>query len=158
MGAQAVEVEVDEETGQTRVTKLAACYDIGQAINRQSAEGQIEGGAVQGMGHAMMEEVVLDEGISKNPHLLDYKIPTTLDAPPIETILLESGAGLGPFGAFLAGRDLLGRSDAVLAEAVATADIVVTMLPSSPLAPSRAQIDPSTRLLPTSTSLVPGNW
>jgi CO/xanthine dehydrogenase Mo-binding subunit len=98
-GTQAVEVEVDVETGQTRVTRLAACYDVGQAINPQSASGQIEGGAVQGMGHAMLEEVVLDEGISKNPHLLDYKIPTTLDAPPIETILIESGAGLGPFGA-----------------------------------------------------------
>jgi CO/xanthine dehydrogenase Mo-binding subunit len=98
-GTQAAEVEVDVETGQTRVTRLAACYDVGQAINPQSASGQIEGGAVQGMGHAMLEEVVLDEGISKNPHLLDYKIPTTLDAPPIETILIESGAGLGPFGA-----------------------------------------------------------
>src|SRR3989441_1871712 len=60
-GTQAVEVEVDEETGQTRVTKLAACYDVGQAINRQSAEGQIEGGAVQGLGHALLEEVVLED-------------------------------------------------------------------------------------------------
>jgi CO/xanthine dehydrogenase Mo-binding subunit len=98
-GTQAVEVEIDAETGQTRLTRLAACYDVGRAINPQSVAGQIEGGAVQGMGHALLEEVVLDEGISRNPHLLDYKIPTTLDAPPIETILLESGAGLGPFGA-----------------------------------------------------------
>src|SRR5438034_858242 len=97
-GTQAVEVEVDEETGQTRVTRLAACYDVGQAINRQSAEGQIEGGAVQGLGHALLEEVVLEDGVSKNPHLLDYKIPTTLDAPEIITILLESGQGLGPLG------------------------------------------------------------
>src|SRR5437762_8695520 len=71
-GTQAVEVEVDEETGQTRVTRLAACYDVGQAINRQSAEGQIEGGAVQGLGHALLEEVVLEDGVSQNPHLLDY--------------------------------------------------------------------------------------
>ena len=53
-GTQAVEVEVDGETGQTRVSRLVACYDIGQAINRQSAEGQIEGGAVQGLGHALL--------------------------------------------------------------------------------------------------------
>jgi CO/xanthine dehydrogenase Mo-binding subunit len=120
-GTQAVEVEVDRETGQTRVTRLAACYDVGQAINRQSAEGQIEGGAVQGLGHAMLEEVVLDEGISKNPHLLDYKIPTTLDAPPIETILLESGAGLGPFGAKGIGEPAMTPTPAALMNAVSRA-------------------------------------
>ncbi len=120
-GTQAVEVEVDCETGHTRVTRLCACYDVGQAINRQSAEGQIEGGAVQGMGHAMMEEVVLDEGISKNPHLLDYKIPTTLDAPPIETILLESGAGLGPFGAKGIGEPAMTPTPAALMNAVSRA-------------------------------------
>ena len=120
-GTQAVEVEVDGETGHTRVTRLAACYDVGQAINRQSAEGQIEGGAVQGMGHAMMEEVVLDEGISKNPHLLDYKIPTTLDAPPIETILLESGAGLGPFGAKGIGEPAMTPTPAALMNALSRA-------------------------------------
>jgi len=120
-GTQAVEVEVDGETGHTRVTRLAACYDVGQAINRQSAEGQIEGGAVQGMGHAMMEEVVLDEGISKNPHLLDYKIPTTLDAPPIETVLLESGAGLGPFGAKGIGEPAMTPTPAALMNAVSRA-------------------------------------
>ena len=120
-GTQAVEVEVDGETGQTRVTRLAACYDVGQAINRQSAEGQIEGGAVQGLGHAMLEEVVLDEGISKNPHLLDYKIPTTLDAPPVETILLESGAGLGPFGAKGIGEPAMTPTPAALMNAVSRA-------------------------------------
>jgi CO/xanthine dehydrogenase Mo-binding subunit len=98
-GTQAVEVEVDAETGHTRLVRLAACYDVGQVINRQGAEGQIEGGAVQGLGHALLEEVVLDEGVSKNPHLLDYKIPTALDAPAIDVVLLESGSGLGPFGA-----------------------------------------------------------
>jgi CO/xanthine dehydrogenase Mo-binding subunit len=120
-GTQAVEVEVDVETGHTRVTRLAACYDVGQAINPQSAAGQIEGGAVQGLGHAMLEEVVLDEGISKNPHLLDYKIPTTLDAPPIETILLESGAGLGPFGAKGIGEPAMTPTPAALMNAVSRA-------------------------------------
>ena len=103
------------------MTRLAACYDVGQAINRQSAEGQIEGGAVQGLGHAMLEEVVLDEGISKNPHLLDYKIPTTLDAPPVETILLESGAGLGPFGAKGIGEPAMTPTPAALMNAVSRA-------------------------------------
>src|SRR5262245_8104880 len=98
-GTQAVEVEVDEETGVIRVSRLVACYDLGQVINRQSAEGQIEGGAVQGLGHALLEEVALEAGINRNPHLLDYKIPTTLDAPAVVTILLACGSGLGPFGA-----------------------------------------------------------
>jgi CO/xanthine dehydrogenase Mo-binding subunit len=120
-GTQAVEVEVDTETGRTRVTRLAACYDVGRAINPQSVEGQIEGGAVQGLGHAMLEEVVLDEGISKNPHLLDYKIPTTLDAPPIQIVLLESGSGLGPFGAKGIGEPAMTPTPAALMIAVSRA-------------------------------------
>lgn len=120
-GTQAVEVEVDEETGHTRVIRLAACYDVGQVINRQSAEGQIEGGAVQGLGHALLEEVVLAEGVSKNPHLLDYKIPTTLDAPEIVTILLESGQGLGPFGAKGIGEPAMTPTPAAVMNAVSRA-------------------------------------
>jgi len=120
-GTQAVEVEVDEETGRARVTRLVACYDIGQAINRQSVEGQVEGGAVQGLGHALMEEVVLEQGLSKNPHLLDYKIPTSLDAPPMEVILLESGNGLGPFGAKGIGEPAMTPTPAAVANAVSDA-------------------------------------
>jgi CO/xanthine dehydrogenase Mo-binding subunit len=120
-GTQAVEVEVDEETGVTRATRLVACYDVGQAINRQSTEGQIEGGAVQGLGHALLEEVVLEQGISKNPHLLDYKIPTTLDAPVIESILLESGNGLGPFGAKGIGEPAMTPTPAAVMNAVSRA-------------------------------------
>jgi len=129
-GTQAVEVEVDEETGQTRATKLAACYDIGRAINRQSAEGQIEGGAVQGLGHALLEEVILEDGISKNPHLLDYRIPTTLDAPPVVTILIESGQGLGPFGAKGIGEPAMTPTPAAVMNAVSrAAGAPVTQLP-----------------------------
>jgi CO/xanthine dehydrogenase Mo-binding subunit len=120
-GTQAVEVEVDPETGATHVSRLVACYDVGQAINRQSAEGQIEGGAVQGLGHALMEAVALEDGINRNPHLLDYRIPTTLDAPPIETILLESGAGLGPFGAKGIGEPAMTPTPAAVMNAVSRA-------------------------------------
>ena len=120
-GTQAVEVEVDEETGVARATRLVACYDIGQAINRQSAEGQIEGGAIQGLGHALMEEVVLEAGISRNPHLLDYRIPTTLDAPAVEAILIESGNGLGPFGAKGIGEPAMTPTPAAVMNAVSRA-------------------------------------
>jgi CO/xanthine dehydrogenase Mo-binding subunit len=120
-GTQAVEVEVDEETGVTRVSRLVACYDVGQVINRASAEGQIEGGAAQGLGHALLEEVALEEGINRNPHLLDYKIPTTLDVPAVETILLESGNGLGPFGAKGIGEPAMTPTPAAVMNAVSRA-------------------------------------
>jgi len=129
-GAQAVEVEIDAETGATRVTRLVSCYDVGQAINRQSAEGQLEGGAVMGLGYALTEEVVVEDGLVKNPHLLDYKIPTTLDAPVIETIMLESGQGLGPFGAKGLGEPSMTPTIAVVANAVSRAlGTRVTTLP-----------------------------
>lgn len=120
-GAQAAELEIDVETGVTRVTRLVSCYDVGQAINRQSAEGQLEGGAVMGLGYALTEEVVVEDGLVKNPHLLDYKIPTTLDAPVVETIMLESGQGLGPFGAKGLGEPSMTPTIAVVANAVSRA-------------------------------------
>ena len=120
-GTQAVEAEVDVETGVTRVTQLIACYDMGQVINRQSAEGQIEGGAAQGLGHALMEEVILEQGISKNSHLLDYRIPSTLDVPRIESIMIESGNGLGPFGAKGIGEPSMTPTPAAVMNAVSQA-------------------------------------
>jgi len=120
-GSHAIEVEIDEETGRTRVSRLVACFDAGRVINRASAEGQLEGGAVQGLGYALMEEVALENGVSKNPHLLDYKIPTSLDAPAIETILIESGNGLGPFGAKGLGEPAMTPSIAAVANAVSRA-------------------------------------
>lgn len=120
-GSHAIEVEIDEETGRTRVSRLVACFDAGRVINRASAQGQLEGGAVQGLGYALMEEVALENGVSKNPHLLDYKIPTSLDAPAIETILIESGHGLGPFGAKGLGEPAMTPSIAAVANAVSNA-------------------------------------
>jgi CO/xanthine dehydrogenase Mo-binding subunit len=120
-GTHAVEVEVDEETGQTRVSRLVTCFDAGRVIHRANAEGQLEGGAVQGLGYALMEEIALDHGVSRNPHLVDYKIPTTLDAPAIQAVLLESGSGLGPFGAKGLGEPAMTPSIAAVANAVSRA-------------------------------------
>lgn len=120
-GSHAIEVEIDEETGHTHASRLVACFDAGRVINRASAQGQLEGGAVQGLGYALMEEVALENGVSKNPHLLDYKIPTSLDAPAIETILIESGNGLGPFGAKGLGEPAMTPSIAAVANAVSNA-------------------------------------
>ena len=120
-GTHALEVEIDEETGRTSVSRLVACFDAGRVIHRASAEGQLEGGAVQGLGYALMEEIALDNGVSKNPHLADYKIPTSLDAPEITSVLLESGGGLGPFGAKGLGEPVMTPSIAAVANAVSNA-------------------------------------
>ncbi|HOP19571.1 MAG TPA: molybdopterin-dependent oxidoreductase, partial [Amphiplicatus sp.] len=78
----AAEVEVDEETGQYRVTRLATAADIGKAINPLHVEGQDEGGALMSVGQAMMEQLILDEhGIPRNMGALDYRIPTSMDVP-----------------------------------------------------------------------------
>jgi CO/xanthine dehydrogenase Mo-binding subunit len=98
-GSHAVEVAVDQDTGAVNVRKLAACYDVGRAINPLSVEGQIEGGAVYALGYGLSEEVVIREGKIQTPSFAEYLIPTSLDAPEVSTILLESGDGVGPFGA-----------------------------------------------------------
>jgi len=98
-GTHAVEVSVDIETGKAKVLKLVSCFDVGQAINRLSAEGQLEGGALYGLGYGFTEEIILDKGITLTPSFSEFIIPTSLDAPDVETIILESGDGAGPFGA-----------------------------------------------------------
>ncbi|NIO07227.1 MAG: molybdopterin-dependent oxidoreductase [Deltaproteobacteria bacterium] len=98
-GTHAVEVAVDVETGKIRVLKLVSSFDVGQAINPLSAEGQLEGGALYGLGYGLTEEIILEKGVTLTPSLSEFIIPTALDAPDVETILLESGDGAGPFGA-----------------------------------------------------------
>lgn len=98
-GAQAVEVAVDTETGQVEVLKLTTCYDVGKAINPLSVEGQMEGGSIYGMGYALTEEVIMEKGITMTPSFAEYIIPTAVDVPEIKAILVESGGGLGPYGA-----------------------------------------------------------
>jgi CO/xanthine dehydrogenase Mo-binding subunit/aerobic-type carbon monoxide dehydrogenase small subunit (CoxS/CutS family) len=94
-GAHMAEVEVDTELGTVRVTKITAAHDVGKAINPMLVEGQIEGGAAQGLGMALMEEFF--PGSGENLH--DYLIPTAGDMPPVESILIEDPSPAGPFGA-----------------------------------------------------------
>ena len=98
-GAQAAEVEVDTETGEVKVLKWASAYDIGQAINLNRAEGQMEGGAAQGMGFGLMEDYLEKDGVPWTWTLHEYLVPTSKDVPDIETIVLQSKSGKGPFGA-----------------------------------------------------------
>jgi len=99
-GAQAVDLEVDPETGKIRVHKIAAAHDVGKAINPMCVEGQIEGGVVQGLGIGIFEEVLYDEkGRMINPNFRDYRIPTAVDAPEITPIIVETIHETGPYGA-----------------------------------------------------------
>jgi CO/xanthine dehydrogenase Mo-binding subunit len=94
-GAHLAEIEVDVELGLVRVTRLTCAHDVGRAINPTLVEGQIEGGAAQGLGLALMEEFIPHR--SENLH--DYLIPTIGDMPPVECILIEDPSSEGPFGA-----------------------------------------------------------
>jgi len=96
---QMAEVEVDIKTGAVDVLKVVATFDIGKAINPLMVEGQIEGGVMMGLGYALMEEVVLKEGMIQNLNLQDYIIPTALDAPEMDPIYIEYPNIHGPFGA-----------------------------------------------------------
>ncbi len=99
-GAAIAEVEVDVETGRYRVTDFYAAYDVGKAINPAGVMGQIEGGTVQGLGYAMMEELVHVNGRVMNPSLADYYIPTAMDIPErMHMFIVEKPGVLGPFGA-----------------------------------------------------------
>lgn len=98
-GTQIAEVEVDTETGEVAVLNLIAAHDVGQAINPMAVEGQIEGGVGQGVGYALMEEMIVENGIIQNPSFSSYLIPTSLDIPQITSIIVEEPEPTGPFGA-----------------------------------------------------------
>jgi CO/xanthine dehydrogenase Mo-binding subunit len=94
-GAHMAEILVDLELGTVKVLKVTAAHDVGRAINPTLIEGQIEGGAAQGLGQALMEEFFPGKG--ENLH--DYLIPTVGDMPAVESILIEDPSPIGPFGA-----------------------------------------------------------
>jgi xanthine dehydrogenase molybdenum-binding subunit len=96
---QAVEVKVDKATGTVRIVRFVQAQDVGVAINPMAVEGQIEGGAVQGIGRALSEAVVIEDGRILNPSLTTYLMPLAPDIPAIENVLVEVPSEDGPFGA-----------------------------------------------------------
>jgi CO/xanthine dehydrogenase Mo-binding subunit len=121
-GCVIVDVEVDEASGKAEVREAWSAMDVGRAINPASVEGQIEGGFVQALGFALTEEMVWDGARLANPTLLDYKVPTTLDAPyAIHSIIVEAHEAGGPFGAKGVGEICLVPVPAAIANAVAQA-------------------------------------
>ncbi len=98
-GTHLAEVEVDPTTGKVEVLNFVAAHDLGRAINPLLVEGQIEGGAAQGIGWALMEDVKFEKGEILNPNFHDYKMLTTKDIPKITSLMVETIDPNGPFGA-----------------------------------------------------------
>jgi len=98
-GAQAVEIELDDETGMIKVRKIASAHDVGTTLNPIGVSGQINGGVVMGLGYALHERLQFDDGKVINPSFMDYKIPSSHEIPEIVSIPVEVPLPEGPFGA-----------------------------------------------------------
>jgi CO/xanthine dehydrogenase Mo-binding subunit len=98
-GCDVVELEVDPVTYEVRPLKVTAVSEFGRPIHPALARGQIEGGTAQGMGYALLENVVMKDGAMANAQLTNYVIPTTLDTPEMDIVMLENPYAGGPFGA-----------------------------------------------------------
>ena len=131
---QLAEIEVDTETGEVRVVRLASATDAGKAINPQNVEGQIEGGAVMGIGYALLEDYIIDpEGKPRTRRLSQYRVPTALDVPDVDSLIVEVPEPSGPFGAKgIAEPASIPTAPAILNAIYDAIGVRVTRLPVSP--------------------------
>jgi CO/xanthine dehydrogenase Mo-binding subunit len=128
--AHAVDLSVDAETGEVSVHRYVVAQDVGFAMNPTYIEGQIEGGVAQGLGQALSEEIVYENGRVLNANLTDYKMPTAVDVPRVASILVQHPSLVGPFGAKGVGEPPNIEPPAAVANAVASATGVrITDLP-----------------------------
>lgn len=134
-GTHAVEVAVDVETGEVKVLKSVGVHDVGRAINSAAVGGQIEGGAAMGLGYALMEDVQIVDGVTRAVSLAEYLVPTASDVPDTQAVILESGSGMGPFGAKGVGEPALTPVAPAIANAVAEA--IGARVESLPLTPEK---------------------
>jgi xanthine dehydrogenase molybdenum-binding subunit len=96
---QVVEVEVDTDTGIVAMKRVTAAHDVGRVLNRLGIEGQIEGGVVMGQGYALTENLMVQDGVVRNPSFRDYKLVTAPEIPEMDIAFIESMDGEGPQGA-----------------------------------------------------------
>ena len=131
--AQVVEDSVDPDTAEIKVEKVWAAQDVGKALNPLSVEGQIEGSVWMGMGQAISEGTLYHNGLGITNSMLDYRVPTIIESPPIEVGIIESIDPNGPFGAKEAGETSLIAFIPALTNAVADAiGVRPTDLPVTP--------------------------
>lgn len=132
-GANAAHVEIDRETGQVVVRRMAVARDSGVEINPMAVEGQIEGSVHMGIGFALTEELMTQQGQVLNPSLLDYKVVTPLEMPPIDVLRVDVTDPVGPFGAKEVGEGAVGPNAPAIANAILhAAGIQVKTLPIKP--------------------------
>lgn len=131
-GCNVVELEVDPATLETRVLHTTAVCDIGKAIHPVLAAGQIEGGTAQALGYGLLEEVVMRDGRMANAQLTNYTIPTSLDTPPLEAVILESPYAHGPSGAKGVGEMPMDGPAAAAANALRHLGFDVREIPATP--------------------------
>jgi CO/xanthine dehydrogenase Mo-binding subunit len=132
-GADVAEVEVDLDTCEVTVLKLTTAHDLGRAIHPVLAQGQIEGGALQAVGYGLLEELVWDRGRIVNNRLTNYIIPTSLDAPEMESIIVENAYPYGPFGAKGVGElPIDGPAPAIAAAIFSATGALVEEIPVTP--------------------------
>ena len=144
-GCDVAEVEVDPVTHEVRVAKFTAVQEFGRPIHPAMAQGQIEGGSAQGLGWALLENVVMRDGAMANAQLTNYVIPTTLDTPPMDVVMLENHFAGGPFGAKGVGELPIDGPAPAVVNALRHAGLDVRAIPATPealaaaprLAPSR---------------------
>ncbi|NNF98832.1 MAG: molybdopterin-dependent oxidoreductase [Desulfobacteraceae bacterium] len=117
-GAQVAEVDVDKETGNVKVNKMWTAHDCGTVLNHMAVEGQLEGSIQMGLGYALSEQFVMDNGRTLNTTFLDYKMPHAMDMPPGESACIETYEPEGPMGAKEAGEGLASPTAPAIAEAV----------------------------------------
>ncbi len=135
-GTQAVELEVDEETGEVEILRAVAAMDIGKVLNPPALRGQVLGGLAQGIGYALYEEVKSDKGRILNANFTDYKLPTAHElAFPVHLVFVESNERTGPFGAKGAGEPGLVPTAPAIANAIH--DAVGIRLNDLPMTPEK---------------------
>ncbi len=131
---QIAEVDVDDETGEIEVVRIVAAHDCGRAVNPMLVEGQVHGGIAMGLGFALQEEMLFDAtGIQINPNLTNYIVPTSLDMPSIDVVIVEKEDPTGPFGAKGVGEPTSVPTAAAVLNAVYDAvGVRITSLPATP--------------------------
>jgi xanthine dehydrogenase molybdenum-binding subunit len=130
---QVADVEVDRETGKVKLLSFAAAQDVGLAVNPLLVEGQMQGAVAQGIGWALYEDYVFQNGVMQNPNLLDYRMLTAADLPFIETLMVEVDSATGPFGVRGVGEPPIVPCLAVMANAIHSATGVrLKELPMNP--------------------------
>jgi CO/xanthine dehydrogenase Mo-binding subunit len=131
-GCDVVEVAYDPVTYEVRPTRVTAVADIGTVVYPLGARGQIEGGTAQGLGYALTEEVVMRDGLMANAQLTNYIVPTTLDTPPMDVVLIERPYAHGPFGAKGAGEMPFDGAAPAVVNAIRSLGLDVREVPATP--------------------------